>query len=97
MTLNIYEGAQAANHSSQPTPMPPNSTEHVLVKPESPPPPYVTPPGTVPRNFDYSLVMDLPGPSTYKIHTNKILTIELVKIIQNYRRKRIAISKIIGS
>jgi hypothetical protein len=43
-----------------------NSVQNAV--PESPPPPYVTPPGTTARQFDYSFTLNLPGPSTYSVY-----------------------------
>ncbi|XP_014211178.1 uncharacterized protein LOC106641309 isoform X2 [Copidosoma floridanum] len=60
LTLNICEDAALSSQTS-PLGNSGNLTEHVV--PESPPPPYVTPPGTAPLSFDDAFVNDLPGPS----------------------------------
>ncbi|XP_031783637.1 uncharacterized protein LOC100679837 isoform X2 [Nasonia vitripennis] len=62
LTLNIYEDGARANRSGPMTAIMPNPMEKPSV-PESPPPPYVTPPGTLQRNFSIDTAEPLPGPS----------------------------------
>ncbi|XP_011502025.1 PREDICTED: uncharacterized protein LOC105365530 [Ceratosolen solmsi marchali] len=69
IALNIHVDGLNANHSSQTMPTLSNFLKNPV--PESPPPPYITPPSSTARQFDYSCNFNLPGPSESANISNK--------------------------
>ncbi|XP_058789509.1 uncharacterized protein LOC131663241 isoform X2 [Phymastichus coffea] len=68
LTLDIYEDPTATNRSELPMAHAADLSEQSISTPESPPPAYVTPPGTLSRPLSFATANDLPGPSGAATH-----------------------------